>query len=233
MEGENWREKIGGEFKENIRGYWRWGDRSGEVLFFEEGEVFLNGFLDEGKGFVHSTPDLAAGCVLVASTAEELGGHFVAGEVVNGTEGYADAGVLCVLAEEDREFHSQDLQGKVDEAFGVTVEDAKTATLGVGKGHDGGVRLLPDIELHVEHVAHEFHAVGAVGEEDIAVDFVLVDAELKEDADELKDFGAGAGVGEGAGVGHHAGVKGGGFVVGEEGDSGGKTARHQRREGTG
>jgi len=175
----------------------------------------LDGFLDEGESLVHRAPDFASGSVLVASATEELGGQFIAGEVINGTQADADAGVLGVFTQEDGQFYAQDLQGEVDETFGVAVEDAEAAALGVGEGHDGGVGLLPDIEFYVEHIALELHAVGAVGEEDVAVDFVFVDATAEEDADELEDLRAGTGVGEGAGVGHHAGVEADGFVVGE------------------
>ena len=179
----------------------------------------MYGFLDEGEGIIKGAPYLAAGCVFVASAAEEFGRHLVAWEVIDAAEGEADARVLGVFAKEDGELHAEDLEGEVDEAFGVAIEDAEAASFGVGEGHDSGVGFLPYVELDVEHVAHELHAVRAIGEENVAVDFVFVDAEAEEEADELVDLGTGAGVGEGAGVGHHASVEADGFVVGEEGDS--------------
>lgn len=79
-------------------------------LNFEEGHVFLDGFLDEDDGFVHSAPYFAAGCVFVASAAEEFGRHLVAWKVVNGTERDTDTGVLGIFAKEDREFDAKNLE---------------------------------------------------------------------------------------------------------------------------
>lgn len=78
--------------------------------------------------------------------------------------------------------------------------------------------FLPDIEFYVKHIAHEFHAVGAIGIEDVAVYLVFVDVKAEEEADEFVNLRAGTGVGEGSSVGHHARVERDGFVVGKEGE---------------
>ena len=117
--------------------------------------------MEEFYGFLDRALETAARGILVTSAIEEASRHFVAWEIVHTAQGELDeAGVLGVLADENREAHALDLQGHVDDALRVAVLDAKHAALLIGEGHDRGIHAGDGLHLHVEHVADEAHAVG-------------------------------------------------------------------------
>ena len=148
----------------------------------------------------------------MASAVEEAGRHLVAWEIVHTAQGELhEAGVLGVLADEGRKAHALNLQGHVDNALRVAVLDAEHTALLIGERHDGGIHAGDGLQLHIEQITDQTHAVGRGGPEDVPVDAVLVYATRQEQGDTLVDDASRGGIGEGTGIGHHARVEAGGL----------------------
>ena len=112
----------------------------------------------------------------MSTAIEELLGHLIAGEVIDGTQTDPDEVVfLRVLTKRNREAQSLDLLRDVHQTLSIPLDKPEPFQFFPCQRIVGGIVLAKIDQLLIHHVAHQSQTVFTVVVIDVAVDFVFVD----------------------------------------------------------
>ena len=172
-------------------------------------DVFGEGLFEEGDGLFESCEEFASGGVGMSAAVEDLGCPDVNGSVSLRAEGDADAGFGrpgfgSFFAHEDGIIHIGDLEGHVDQSFGIAYLIMIAVEFVGIEGDEGEVVVRIDAHLPIEGIAGETDAIGRVLIEDGIVDLVFLYSCAKQIGDDIIEFGAGGIVGKIARIRHQS-----------------------------